>query len=312
MTKVINLFENGAVEKDNRKFTRLVGGFNEESSILTTKQIGKLLNLDNRVVNQTINRNIKSFTENVDIIDLKLAVTESDSELLSNIEYTHNAYNASKNVYILSKSGFLVYLKFAEGDKALGVYKDFLEDYFKTKAENESMKQSIEQTLIQLKEEKAMMLGKAIMAKSDIERIEFMQLSEAKNEQIIQLEKSISEQHIVEKLSSKLHMSELIENSKSNYDISKFTKILDVKGLGRNKMFEWLRENKLLMNDNVPYQQYAQYFSVIPVVNDKGYTNFKTLLKPKGIDYVMKRLIKDGKVITKSIDDVLSELEVIA
>src|SRR5690606_38420112 len=117
-------------------------------------------------------------------------------------------------------------------------------------------------------DEKAMLLGKAIMTKNDTDRFEFMQLVEKKNEQIIELEKSMSEKHIVEKLSSKLHLSELIENGKSNYDIGNFAKVLNVQDMGRNKLFNWMRSKKLLMKDNVPYQQYLKYFDVIPVIHN--------------------------------------------
>jgi len=301
---VIQLFTKGEVQSQDKKFTRLVGGFGEDKPMITTKQIGELMGLQTSIVNRTITRNIAHFEDELDILDLKSVMPQWHSK----IGYSKNAYNASKNIYALSRSGFLLYLKFAEGSKAVELYKDFLEDYFQTKAENESMKKSIEQTLEELKEEKAFLLGKAIMSVSDADKVEFMQLAEKKTNQIIELEKSMSEKDIVEKLSSKLTLAEMIENSKSNYDVDSFSKILNIKGLGRNNMFKWMKENKMLMSNNKPYQHYMIYFSVIPVTKN-GYTNYKPLIKPNGVDYLMKRLIKAGKVITKSVEDVLKELE---
>lgn len=307
----IKLFTEGTVEAQERIFTRLVGGFGEDKPTITVKQISDLMGYDVKVVNQTINRNIEEFTkEEGFILDLK-EITESDHnlEILKSIGYSKMSVSKAKNIYILSQAGFLLYLKFAEGNRAIELYKSFMEDYFKTKAENESMKDAIEKTLEQLKEEKAMLLGKTIMSASDSEKIELLQMVENKNNQIIELEKSMSESATIEKLSSKLELADAIENSKSNYDIGKLSKVLNIKGIGRNKMFEWMKDTKLLMKDNSPYQQYMEYFSVIPVITPHGYTTYKTLVKPKGVDFIMKRLIKDGKLISKSVEQVLDELE---
>lgn len=304
MGEIINLFADGEVVKGERKFTRLMGGFSEDDYSITTKQIAELMNYENSIVNRTINRNIKSFTENLDIIDLKLAMPEWNSE----IGYTKNAYNASKNVYILSKSGFLLYLKFAEGDQAVELYKDFIEDYFKTKAENEVMKDVIEQTIESLNEEKAMLLGKVFMAKDEGERFELMQLLERKNEQILELTKTQSEEEVCKQMQSKVYTAEKLEDTEGSYDIGTISKVFAIKNLGRNNLFKWLKENKILTNKNEPYQQFNDYFKVI-VTTSNGYTSTKTLLKPKGIDFLVKRLINNNKIIPKSIEQIKEELK---
>lgn len=309
---IIDLFTDGEVTKGDRTFTRLVGGFSDSGNVITDLQVAELLEYEKgaRSVRQRIGENIEHFEAGVHILDISEGVPEQDTlkETLISLGYSKQALTQAKNIYILSKAGFLLYLKFAEGDKAVEVYKDFLEDYFKTKAENESMKNSIEQTLEELKEEKALFLAKAIMSNSESDKFEFLDLAERKTNQIIELEKSKSEQVIVEKLSSKLTLADMIENSKSNYDVDSFSKILGINGLGRNNMIKWMKESKLLMENKKPYQQYMKYLSVIPVITN-GYTNYKPLIKPKGVDFLMKRLIKDGKVITKSVEDVLTELE---
>lgn len=308
MGEIINLFTDGTITKGDREFTRLVGGFNEIDSVVTTKQIAELLNLDNRVVNQTINRNIKSFTNSLHIIDLKSAITESDSELLDNIGYTKNAYNASKNVFILSKAGFLLYLKFAEGDKAVEIYKDFLEDYFKTKAENAHMKNSIQDKINEWEERKASAIGKSVMAKTDTDRMRFLNEAEECNRQIIDLEKMISQEETIKAVQSKIHLAEKLEHTNGFYDIGVFSKVLEIKGMGRNNLYKWLREEKILNDDKIPYQNYMNYFKVTTVTTN-GYVNTKALIKPKGIDFLVKRLIKKGKITPKSIEEIKNELE---
>jgi len=66
--------------------------------------------------------------------------------------------------------------------------------------------------------------------------------------------------------------------------------------MGRNEMFEFLRDNKVLMEDNKPYQKYVDcaYFRIVQQkydVNGETKINIKTLVFQKGIDYILK-LIK--------------------
>lgn len=312
MSNIINLLTNGVVENKDRMFTRLVGGFNEKESVITDLQIAELLGykMGARSVRHRISENIKSFDRGLHYLDLKNVVSEQNDnlELLNSLGYSKMAISKAKNIYILSKAGFLLYLKFAEGEKAVEIYKDFLEEYFQTKAENEHMKKSIQGMLDDLQQERAILIGKTVIAKNETERLEAIQLLENKNKQIIELEKSLSEEELIKKLESKLHIGEVIENSKSDYDIGTFAKILKIQGMGRNKMFEWLRNEKILMENRIPYQQYMKYFTVIPVTKN-NITNNKPLIKSHGIDFVVKRLIKSGKVITKSSKDILNELE---
>lgn len=98
-------------------------------------------------------------------------------------------------------------------------------------------------------------------------------------------------------------------NTNGYYDVGTYAKILESKELGRTRLFSWLRDKKILMKDNVPYQNYTKYFKVIPVVNKfNGQTNYKTLIKPEGITYIYNKLLKDGKIIDKPLDKVIEEL----
>lgn len=79
--------------------------------------------------------------------------------------------------------------------------------------------------------------------------------------------------------------------------------------MGRNNLFDWLRDQKFLMDGNSPYQKYSEYFKILPIKNKyTGRDDNKTLIKAKGIKYIFEKLIKDGKVIPKSINEVIEEL----
>ena len=122
-----------------------------------------------------MNRNQEHFKEGMDYIDLKSEVSQRNHEnifnILTEIGYTQNGLNRSKNIYIFSQAGFLLFLKFAEGDKAVEIYKNFIEDYFKTKAENKNMKLSIEEEIQQLKEDKKSLLGEMFMESDETRKI---------------------------------------------------------------------------------------------------------------------------------------------
>lgn len=104
-------------------------------------------------------------------------------------------------------------------------------------------------------------------------------------------------------------------NINQSYDVGTFSKIIYSKenNLGRNRLFEWLRDKKILMSNNTPYQNYIDYFNVIAVENKyNGKINYKTMIKANGITYIYKKLVKDGKVIDKPIEQVIEELGQVA
>jgi phage antirepressor YoqD-like protein len=61
-------------------------------------------------------------------------------------------------------------------------------------------------------------------------------------------------------------------------------------------MYNWLRENNILMSNNKPYQRYMdrEYFEVIEYsykTKEGEHLVFKTLITPKGQMYLAKKLI---------------------
>jgi anti-repressor protein len=86
-----------------------------------------------------------------------------------------------------------------------------------------------------------------------------------------------------------------VAGSKDAIEISKAAKVLDM-GIGRNKLFEILRNKKILQYDNIPYQTYIDrgYFRTIEQkwTTPDGETkiNIKTLVYQRGLDYIRKML----------------------
>lgn len=81
-------------------------------------------------------------------------------------------------------------------------------------------------------------------------------------------------------------------DSKGDIDFKVYVKTAKLK-VGRNIFMSVLRDNKILMGDNEPYQQYInqKYFKVI-LTEKNGHSYIKTLVTKKGIDWLNKKTIE--------------------
>lgn len=100
-------------------------------------------------------------------------------------------------------------------------------------------------------------------------------------------------------LKPKAEFFDAVTDSKEALPIGDVAKVLDM-GIGRNKLFQFLRAEKILASDNRPYQEFIDrgYFRVVEQKYDKGYgevgINIKTLVFQKGVDFIRRRLNKEG------------------
>ena len=94
----------------------------------------------------------------------------------------------------------------------------------------------------------------------------------------------------LEEQKPKVEFAEKIVNTGNGVSIGDFAKAI---GMGQNKLFDWLRKNKYLMSNNIPYQQYIDngYFKVIEwVLEKKNEAKFKTLITGKGQEYISSKI----------------------
>lgn len=84
-------------------------------------------------------------------------------------------------------------------------------------------------------------------------------------------------------------------SSKDAIDIGNCAKVLN-RNIGRNNLFEFLRNRKVLQQDNIPYQKYIDsgYFWVIEtkytIPSGETKISLKTLVLQKGVAYINKLL----------------------
>lgn len=111
----------------------------------------------------------------------------------------------------------------------------------------------------------------------------------------------------INKLNDRIHHDEpLVEfanqvaNTENLIDMNAMAKLAIEENIpiGRNRLFRWLKKNKILMSGNLPYQRYIDrgYFVVKESVFDTGSmtkTYQQTFVTGKGQQYIISRLKKE-------------------
>lgn len=100
----------------------------------------------------------------------------------------------------------------------------------------------------------------------------------------------------------KVAFYDAVAGSKDAIEMKDAAKTLDM-GLGRNKLFAFLREQDVLMSDNTPYQEYIDrgYFRLVEQKytrpDGETHINLKTLVYQRGLDYIRQLIEKARKAV---------------
>jgi len=102
----------------------------------------------------------------------------------------------------------------------------------------------------------------------------------------------------IQLMTPKAEFFDAVANSKTAIPMAHVAKVLGIRGLGRNNLFQLLREKKVLMKDNTPYQEFVDrgYFRTIEQKYQKpdGETciSIKSLVYQRGLDFI-RRIVQD-------------------
>ena len=105
-----------------------------------------------------------------------------------------------------------------------------------------------------------------------------------------ELEKKVEEQQ------PKVDFYNDVTGSDTTAEIAIVAKVLNFKNIGRNTLFDILRNQGILQKDNMPFQTYVDrgYFRVVEskwnAPNGDVKVNYKTVVYQKGIEYISKIL----------------------
>lgn len=100
-----------------------------------------------------------------------------------------------------------------------------------------------------------------------------------------------------QRMKPKEEFFDAVADSKDAIEIGKVAKVLNFPGVGRNKLFEILRKNGVLMKNNIPYQKYIDNGCFRTIEQKYSTTegeiriSIKTLVYQKGVDFIRKTLI---------------------
>ena len=102
----------------------------------------------------------------------------------------------------------------------------------------------------------------------------------------------------IEVMKPKEQFFDQVTGSSTAFDMADVAKVCNL-GVGRNTLFQFLREQKILRDNNTPYQQYIDcgYFRVIESKYNKPdgsvHISLKTVVYQKGIDFIIKKFNKN-------------------
>ena len=124
-------------------------------------------------------------------------------------------------------------------------------------------------------------------------------------QEVIELQQEVinNQQEVIESQRDKVDFANTVSESEDDeIDMGTMAKLLSNKGfeidgkkIGRNTLFEFLRNSNILMNDNLPYQTYINrgYFIVVEYTmwkNNKTKLCRQTLVTGKGQLYITKKV----------------------
>lgn len=98
-----------------------------------------------------------------------------------------------------------------------------------------------------------------------------------------------------------------VADNKKYIDFKTVAKLLEDLGFGRNLLLALLRDKKILMRDNQPYQIYVDngYLKTKEIYIDKSNKiAFQPLISQKGLDWLIKKLIEWNYLNKKQVENI--------
>ena len=194
--------------------------------------------------------------------DIKALMEEEIGASNFGLSSYKNSQNKEQPMYLIDRDGFTLLAMGFTGKEALKFKVQYIQAF------NKMEEELIEKAKFQLPTTFAQALQ---LAATQAEELEKQQL-------------------LLEEQKPKVEMYETIMASDKLFSMNEVAKLIN--SVGRNKLFKMLRDAKILMLDNNPYQQYIDqgYFKVVEVTTtgDKIFVVTKTT--NKGIEFICKRL----------------------
>ena len=231
--------------------------------VLTTEQMGEGFECEPQQIKQNYNNNKERFVKGKHFYKLEGEELREFKHRVENLDLVGKNANV---LYLWTKRGVARHSKMLGTDRAWDMFDCLEENYFNPKSQAPALPD---------------FTNPVIAARAWADEVEKKQLAEAK----------------VKELEPKAGFYDAVADSETLFSMADTAKVLDM-GIGRNKLFEFLRNKKVLQGDNIPYQRFvdAGYFKVVEgkyEVNENVVVSKTTYVKQKGIDYIRKLLKKE-------------------
>lgn len=248
--------------------------------IITSYDIARLHGKKVKRVNEQFERNKKRLKEGVDYF-----VVSIEEFTVAICDHTISNKSRHQSERLFTERGYLKLVKSFTDDLSWEIQDLLVDSYFRLK-EVISSKDSL-------------LLG-IFKATGDIDKA--LAINAYETQYVKPLEVKVEKQSAyIEKAKPKVAFHDAVTQLSSTVDMDVAAKLLNFKGIGRNKLFGLLRDFKILDKYNSPYQQYVDkgWFKLVetsfvhPTTGD-NLVNYKVVLFQKGLDNIYSILIKKG------------------
>ena len=121
----------------------VLGGFGEKKKCVSDKTIADIHGMNGFDVRRRITDNIRRFKENVDFIDAKQRLHETQTlEFLLNLGYAKQSITQAEHIYILSERGYAKLIKIMDTDLAWDIHDKLIDEYFELRDGNSAKTQA--------------------------------------------------------------------------------------------------------------------------------------------------------------------------
>lgn len=262
------------------------GGFGHGKKCMSDKTIAEIHGMREADVRRRITDNITRFKNIIDFIDLKSCASDAQ-QLLISLGYSQMQISKAEHIYILSERGYSKLIKIMDSDLAWEIHDKLMDEYFEMREvidSSEQLKASLLLSIYNGGQE-------GVLA----------------SKQLTEIEVKAATTPLLETIEEQKPMVEFVNHvtsSSDTVDIGELAKIIKNEkiDIGRNRLFKWLRENKILMNNNLPYQIYLtrDWFNVIETTKDTAYGTkvfSKVLVTGKGQVGIIEKLRKEFREV---------------
>lgn len=229
--------------------------------VLTTEQVAQVYECEEKQIRQNYANNMERFVEGEHYFKLEGEELKQFKASLGESKFS-TTLKFTSVLMLWTKRGASRHCKMLGTDRAWDMFDCLEESYFNPKQQEMYIPQNYPDAL-----------------RAYADAWEQKQLAESK----------------VKELQPKADFYDATANSETLFSMADVAKTLDM-GIGRNKLFKFLRDKEVLQSDNMPYQKFvdAGYFKVVEgkyMAGDNVVISKTTYVKQKGIDYIRKLLI---------------------